>query len=204
MTRSKRGRRATSWIAAALLPAASTIANEHGSVVHHLQGDYGLTTVSVCLRALPHPVSEVGIDPDTRQLLLPGQRTTQSGSGIMHFSRDGRARFSGRASEIDLDELEAGSVPSIPGLTLVCNGTHGVKPGNNFTLLASCTVTSPQSGAKFAVTPVEADGFISDDGTSIELTQRANVQTIRFSLPDGSELQSERVCTQSFALVKLP
>jgi hypothetical protein len=159
--------------------------------------------VSVCLRALPHPVSDVGIDPDTRQLLLPGQTTTQSGSGVMHFSKDGRARFSGRASEIDLGELDVGDVPSIPGLTLTCNGTHSINRGNQFTLLASCTVTSPQTGASFAVTPVEADGPISDDATSIELTQRANVQTIQFALPDGSELKSERVCTQRFTLVKL-
>jgi len=190
-------------IIALLLPAAAGVAHDRDDIVRHLQGAYGLTNHSACLRSVPHPASEVGIDPQTGQLLLPAQTIAQTGSGVMRFSRDGRVRFSGRASELDLNGIDAGDVPNIPGLTLTCSGTHTVQQGK-LVLLASCTVVAPQIGASFTVPNVEAEGPISDDGSSIELTARAHVQNIQLSLPDGSSLSSERVCTQRWSLVKLP
>jgi hypothetical protein len=190
----------------ALLPVAGTVANEQDDpAVQHLEGNYGLSTVSECLRSVVHPASEVGIDPVTHTLLLPTVTTTQSGSGVMHFFRDGRAQFSGRATEVDWSELGVGHIPSIPGLTLTCSGTQAVsQPGNKLTLLASCTVVQPSSGASFSVTPVQAEGTFSSDRTSIELNEISNQQTINFKFPDGSTAQSDRVCTQRFTLVKLP
>ncbi len=204
MSMPKGCRTAIAWMLAAFFLGGSTVANELHvrAKARHLQGSYGLTTLSMCLRAQPHPPSVVGMDPVTRQLLLPAEATTQSGSGVMHFFRDGRARLEGTATEVDLNQNNAGNVPSIPGLTLVCSGTHRVEAGNRFVLQASCRVSIP-GGPSFDVAPVEAEGFIAEDDRSIELVQKDNIQTISFALPDGNTLISERVCAQRFSLEKV-
>jgi hypothetical protein len=122
----------------------------------------------------------------------------------MHFLPDGRAQFSGTATEVDWSELEVGHIPSIPGLTLTCSGTHSISSGNTFTLLASCTVVQPSTGASFTVSPVQAQGTFSDDRTSIELNEISDFQNILFQFPGGGSAQSERVCTQRFTLVRVP
>jgi len=204
MALSRRSWQTIGWLTVALLPVSGSVAIGHDGPVRHLEGTYGLSTVSECLRSIAHPASVVGIDHTTHALLLPAVATSQSGSGVFHFFRDGRAQFSGHATEVDLSELGVGHIPSIPNLTLTCNGTQSIAAGNAFTLLVSCTVVQPSTGASFTVTPVQAQGTFSDDLRSIELDEKAALQTITFNFPDGSSALSERVCTQAFTLVKLP
>lgn len=200
-----RGKRQTlGWMAVALLPVSGSVALGHDGPVRSLEGDYGLSTVSECLRTVTHPASVVGIDPTTHELLLPTVTTTQSGSGVMHFFSDGRAQFSGIATEVDWSLLAVGDTPSIPGLTLTCSGTQSIASGNTFTLLASCTVVQPSTGASFTVSPVQAQGTFSEDLTSIELNEISTLQSITFSFPGGGTALSERMCTQRFTLVRLP
>lgn len=204
MALSRRSRQTIGWMAVALLPVSGGVAIGHDAQVLHLEGDYGLSTVSECLRTVVHPPSVVGIDPTTHKFLLPTVTTTQSGSGVMHFFRDGRAQFSGTATEVDWSELEVGHIPSIPGLTLTCSGTQDVSSGNTFTLHASCTVVQPSSGASFTVSPVLAQGTFSNDRTSIELNEISDLQNILFNFPGGGTANSERMCTQRFTLVRVP
>ena len=193
------------WVIVALLSVGSTAAwaGDGGGELQYLQGDYGLTTVSNCVRALPHPPSIVGLDPNTRQLLVPGEAVAQSGSGVMHFYKDGRAIFKGTASELDIDKTTTSDIPSIPGLTLDCDGTYILASGNKMTLLVTCRVGVPNAGISFEVKPVEAEGFVGSHGRSINLNQKQNVQIVTFTLPNGAELKSERVCAQRFDLSKL-
>ena len=177
-------------------------AGDGGGELQYLQGDYGLTTVSNCVRALPHPPSIVGLDPNTRQLLVPGEAVAQKGSGVMHFYKDGRVIFKSIASELNLDKKTIGDIPSISGFAVDCDGTYNLASGNKMTFLLTCGVDTPSAGISFKV-QVEAEGFVGSHGRLINLNQKQNVQIVTFTLPNGVELKSERVCAQRFDLNKL-
>jgi hypothetical protein len=203
------------WLAAALFAMDSAVAQAPEGLngpeyqtAHHgqqrfLQGDYGFTTSNSCVRALPHPPSIVGIDPDTRQLLVPGEAVSQSGLGVMHFFRDGRMRLEATASEVNFNANQAGMTPSTTGLDGTCTGTYTLGRGNKLTVFFNCHVDIPQQGVSFDLGPVESEGFVNEDGRTINLNQKDNIQTVTLFLPNGNQLVSERVCTQRFALTKL-
>ena len=202
-SRSKHSR-AAGWVIAALLATGSAAqAYDSDSKFRYLEGNYGFTTSNNCVRAIPHPPSIVGIDPNTRQLLVPGEAIAQSGLGVMHFFKNGTMTLEATASEVNLDKIAAGDFPSTPGLDGTCRGTYTLAAGNKVTLLFNCHIDIPSTGVSFDLGPTEAVGFMGDRSRSMNLSQKENIQTVTLFLPNGAMLKSERVCVQRFALNKL-
>jgi len=167
------------------------------------QADYGFRTSNNCVRAIPHPPSLIGIDPDTRALLVPGEVVSQGGGGVMHFFRDGRLTVDATASEVNLSQVAPGAFPQTDGLVGTCRGSYTLSSGNRVSLHFNCHVDIPSQGVSFDLGPTNAEGFISENGVAVNLNQTDDLQTVTLKLPNGATLVSERVCVQSFALTRI-
>jgi len=162
--------------------------------------DYGFTTANNCVRATPHPPSIVGIDPDTRVLLVPGQAITQSGGGVIHLFRDGTLTLEATASEVNFAQNAPGDSPQTTGLDGTCKGSWSRSKGNAIQTHFNCHIDIPSQHVSFDLGPTNTHGFINTDGSSINLNQDDDLQKVTLSLPNGAKLVTERVCTQRFAL----
>lgn len=176
---------------------------DHNGKPRYLQANYGFTTSNNCVRATPHPPSVIGIDPDTRALLVPGEAVSQSGFGVMHFFKDGRLTLEATASEVNLSQSAPGSLPQTTGLVGACSGTYTLSSGNKVAVHFDCHVDVTTQGVSFDLGPTNAEGFISENGMSVNLNQKDALQTVTLALPNGATLVSERVCVQRFALNRI-
>lgn len=183
-------------------PQAVQSANKSG-IGKLFRVDYGFTTANNCVAATPHPASVTGIDPDTRVLLVPGQAITQSGGGVMHFFRDGTLTLNATAAQVNLSLNAPGDAPQTTGLVGTCKGSYTLSSGNQIATHFNCHVNITTTGVSFDLGPTNTHGFISTDGSSINLNQDDNLQTVTLALPNGATLVSERTCVQRFALNKV-
>jgi hypothetical protein len=167
------------------------------------QVDYGFTTANNCVAAVPHPPTVTGIDPNTRALLVPGQAITQSGGGVMHFFRDGTLTVDATAAQVNLSLNAPGDSPQTTGLVGTCSGSWTLSSGNKLATHFNCHVNITTQGVSFDLGPTNTQGFISIDGSSINLDQDDNLQIVTLMLPNGAKVVSERTCVQRFALNKV-
>lgn len=165
--------------------------------------DYGFTTANNCVAVAPHSPSVIGIDPTTRALLVPAHAINQSGGGIFHFFRDGTLTLDANAAQVDLSLTAPGDSPQTLGLLGKCKGSWTLASGNQIQTHFNCHVDIGTAGGSFDLGPTNTHGFISSDGSSINLNQDDNLQTVNLHLPNGAELVSERTCVQRFALNKV-
>lgn len=196
------------FAAAGIASAQDFSGNEAAQTLRHskpkfFQADYGFTTSNNCVRATPHPPSVVGIDPVTRALRVPGEVVSQAGGGVMHFHRNGRLTLEATASEVNQSQLAQGALPQTAGLDGRCEGTYTLSTGNRISFSFNCRVDIPSQGVSFDLGPTNAEGFISEDGTSMNLSQTDDLQTVTLALPNGATLVSERLCVQRFSLSKI-
>jgi hypothetical protein len=211
----RHGRSRSGWLTIAILSTGgvalaqdfagveSAQSPNHNGKPRYLQAHYGFTTANNCVRATPHPPSIIGIDPDTRALLVPGEAVTQSGFGVMHFYKDGRLALDATATEVNLSQSAPGAFPQTAGLVGTCKGTYTLSNGNKVAVHFNCHVDITTQGVSFDLGPTNAEGFISENGMSINLNQKDDLQTVRLALPNGATLVSERTCVQRFALNKI-
>jgi hypothetical protein len=211
----RQGRNYRVWLTVAVFCAAGATWAQEQADTHAAQStnasgigkffrvDYGFTTANNCVSATPHPPSVVGIDPDTRMLLVPGQAITQSGGGVMHFFRDGTLMLTANAAQVNLSLNAPGDAPQTSGLDGTCSGSYTLSSGNQITTHFNCHVNIGTTGVNFDLGPTNTHGFISTDGSSINLNQDDNLQTVTLHLPSGANLVAERTCVQRFALNKV-
>lgn len=174
-----------------------------------LEGKYGWTSQQVCIRTLEAPPSSTSpITPNPPFTLnVPAQMIGSTGVGTATFKADGTMHIDAgsTADELFYSHLNPGDVPIVgDDLAPVCDGTYSIGADNRAKIDFNCKITTTTPGLTVTAQPVNWDGWVADNGRTLDMNLRATVQTETF-LQDGNPTSvAQRVCTQRFVYHKLP
>jgi hypothetical protein len=175
--------------------------------VRNLIGKFGWTTQQVCVRTLPNPPGVQQIDPNPpNQLNVPAEIVSMAGVGTATFNRDGTMHIDAgsTANELRQSQTAPGDTPMTNGLSPVCDGTYSIDPTNRAKVDWNCHITTPTPGLVIAAGPVNWDGWVADDGRTIDLNLKGTLQTLTFQMNGTPVSAVQRLCIQRFVFHKLP
>lgn len=175
--------------------------------VRNLSGKYGWTTQQVCVRTLPNPPGVQQIDPNPpNQLNVPAEIVSMAGVGTATYKPDGTMHIDegSLADELRQSQTAPGDTPLTSGLFPVCDGTYSIDPTNRAKVDWNCHISTPTPGLVIAAGPVNWDGFVADDGRTIDLNLKGTLQTLTFQLNGKPVSAVQRLCIQRFVFHKLP
>src|SRR5690348_12723071 len=136
-----------------------------------LEGKFGWTTQQVCMRTLPNPPGTEQVDPNTLKLLVPAEIVSMSGVGTATFKADGTMAIDpgSTADALQYRLINPGDTPLTSGLAPVCSGTWSIGAQNRAKVDWNCTIQTPAPGLTISAEPVNWDGWVADDGRTIDL-----------------------------------
>lgn len=176
--------------------------------VRSLRGKYGFTTQQVCVRTVPNPPGIDQIDPDPPNALnVPGEIVGMTGLGTATFWSDGRMRLDtgAWANELRYSQMAPGNTPMSGGFAPECHGTYSIGADNRAKVDFNCRIQLVnQPGVYIDAGPVNWDGWVAENGHTLDMNLRGTVQRLTFK-NDGTPLfEVQRLCIQRMVFHKLP
>ena len=178
--------------------------------VHTLRGRYGWTTQQTCVRTVPNPPGIDQIDPNPPHALnVPGEIVGMTGVGTAVFRPDGTMHIDAGswANELRHSQMAPGNTPMSGGFSPVCDGTWSLGADNRAKVDWYCRIDlPPAAGIHIDAGPVNMDGWVAEDGNTIDLNLLGTVQRLTFKTNDTNTPVGEvqRLCIQRFVFHKLP
>jgi hypothetical protein len=174
--------------------------------IHVLVGKYGWTTQQVCDRTLPNPPGVEQVDPTTLKLLVPSEIVGMAGVGTAVFKPNGTFHIDdgSTADSLQYAQINPGDTPLTNGFSPVCDGTYSIDSQNHAKLDWNCTIKTANPAVTIAAGPVNMDGWIADDGHTVDVNLKGTLQTLTFKQNGNPILAVNRLCIQRFVFHKLP
>lgn len=176
--------------------------------IRSLKGKYGWTTQQVCVRTVPNPPGIDQIDPNPPNALnVPGEIVSMTGVGTAVFKPDGTMHIDAGswASELRHSKMAPGDTPMSSGFAPVCDGTYSIGADNRAKVDWDCRIdVQTQPGLYIDAAPVNWDGFVAENGNTIDLNLRSTVQRLTFKMNGNPIQEVQRLCIQRFVFHKLP
>lgn len=176
--------------------------------VRTLKGKYGWTTQQVCVRTAPNPPGIDQINPNPPNALnVPGEIVSMTGVGTAVFRPDGTMHIDDGswANELRHSQMAPGNTPMLGGFAPVCDGTYSIGADNRAKVDWYCRIDiQSQPGLYIDAGPVNMDGFVAENGNTLDLNLRGTVQRLTFKLNDTPIGEVQRLCIQRFVFHKLP
>lgn len=176
--------------------------------VRILKGKFGWTTQQVCVRTVPNPPGIDQINPNPPNALnVPGEIVSMTGVGTAVFKSDGTMHIDDGswANELRHSQMAPGNTPMSGGFSPVCDGTWSIGADNRATVDWYCRIDiQSQPGLYIDAGPVNMDGWVAEDGNTIDLNLRGTVQRLTFKMNGTPVGEVQRLCIQRFVFHKLP
>jgi hypothetical protein len=172
---------------------------------NHVRGDFGFTTKESCVRTPFQVPSAPGIDPATGQLLVAADVSDAVGTGVMHFSLDGKVSVSVVGAELQTSQVAVGDIPVTPGVTYACDGTYVLQSGGQIAVsIPSCNVSSNKPGVTVTVGPINLEGFVARDRETMNLNEvKGSIEVVAVSAGGTVVQQRQRICVASYGLSRV-
>jgi len=166
-----------------------------------LEGDYAYTTVGYCVESAGQPPGVAGFDPQTLQLLTPGQIIDLAGSGTLHFEANGTLTLSGSAAWVLPSQTAAGNNPVLTNLQQSSTVGSYVLGADGAISVVQTFRQNVNSNTFVIVQPTQWQGVVN--GKSVNLNIQQNVQTLQTFVNGVVVQENQVICVQTLNASRL-
>ena len=178
--------------------------------VRRLNATYGFTTQQTCVRTVPNPPGIDQIDPNPPHALnVPAEIVGMTGQGTGTFKPDGTMTLNlgAWANELRHSQMAPGNTPMSGGFVPQCAGTYSIGPDNRAKVDFNCRIDlQNQPGLHIEAGPVNWDGWVAENGNTLDMNLLGTVQRLTFKTNDTNTAVAEvqRLCIQRMVFHRLP
>ena len=166
-----------------------------------LEGDYAYTTVGYCVESATQAPGVAGFDPQTLQLLTPGQIIDLVGSGTLHFKANGTLTLTGSAAWVLPAQTAAGSNPVLTNLQQSSTVGSYVLGADGAISVVQTFRQDVNSNVFVIVQPTQWQGVVV--GKSVNLSIQQNVETLQTFVNGVVAQENQVICVQTLNASKL-